>query len=100
MIEEQFRARCIWRSREQHTHYVEAYSVNAKMFEDEADKIFAKAGVPIAGNEDLHYQVTQILSAKMAQLSATLGLSYTRQEKWEEQKQSLVQDLQRMFGKS
>ena len=54
--------------------------------EDAGDKLF----------DDLALQMTEILDGLMARLSATMGLSYKRVELYEEQKQSLIDDLKKM----
>lgn len=64
-----------------------------KMFEDMADEIFKEADVQKKGNEDWHEQIVDVLSVKMATLSATMGLSYDRVDRFEEQKKALIQDL-------
>ncbi len=63
------------------------------MFSNMADEIFTKAGINKAGNEQWHDQCRDILSTKMAMLSATMGLSKKRVTIFEEQKQALVDDL-------
>lgn len=63
------------------------------MFEDTADKIFAEAGVDKTQTPDLYREIVEILNAKMAQLSASMGLSYDRVRLFNEQKQALVEDL-------
>ena len=64
-----------------------------KMFEDMADAIFQEANVPKEGNDALWGNAVDILSSKMAMLSATMGLSMERVTIFEEQKRALVQDL-------
>lgn len=64
-----------------------------KMFQEIADKIFEEADVSKEGNMSVWTEVCEILSAKMATLSATEGLSMKRVEVFEKQKQTLVEDL-------
>lgn len=64
-----------------------------EMFEPMADEIFEKAGIKKEGNQDWYKQVVAILSAKIAMLSATEGMSWRRVTLFEEQKKALVQDM-------
>lgn len=64
-----------------------------KMFTDIATKIFQKAGVNPDLNPELFAQCQSILSSRMASLSSSLGLDITRKELFDNQKQSLVDDL-------
>lgn len=64
------------------------------MFEDRADEIFARAGVPKAGNEVLWAECVEVLNAWMAHLSVTYGMSRERGALWQKQIDSLVIDVQ------
>lgn len=66
------------------------------MFDGIVAEIFAEAGVGRLGNEALWQQAIEILSAKMAFLSATMGLTWERVERFNEQKAALVADLRRL----
>jgi hypothetical protein len=63
------------------------------MFEDRADEIFARAGVPKAGNEALWAECVGILNQWMAHLSVTYGMDRRRGELWQKQIDSLVEDV-------
>lgn len=62
-------------------------------FKGAADEIFLKAQVSPADAPEMYEEVKQILASKMASLSATLGLSYERIKLYDEQKETLAQDL-------
>ncbi len=64
-----------------------------EMFQKDVEEIFQKAGVAMEDHPILVKQAKNILSEKMAILSATLGLTWTRVDLYNEQKESLVQDL-------
>lgn len=64
----------------------------------DAEEVFAKAGVPIEGNEKIFERTVEILGETMAELSVMRGLSYSRIEEYESQKQSLVDELKEHFA--
>lgn len=64
-----------------------------KFFESDVDEIFKKANVTKEQAPDLYDQCLRILSEKMAMLSVTMGMSFERVKLYDEQKESLVQDL-------
>jgi hypothetical protein len=70
-----------------------------KLFEDTVVKIFKKAGVDPTKNLELFDECVAILHQKMAMLSVTHGLSYERVRLFDEQKQTLVDDLKKMKKK-
>lgn len=63
------------------------------MFDKMADEIFAEAGVDKALNPAAWDEARNILSATMARLSVSMGLSAERVEVFELQKRTLVEDL-------
>jgi hypothetical protein len=66
------------------------------MFDTMADEIFEQADVEKIGNEKIWRQVQEILATKMAQLSATMGLTVERLTFFEEQRKALIDDLVKM----
>lgn len=58
-----------------------------------ADDIFRKAGVDKSKNMELWNEACTILSESMAWCSVMLGMSARRVKVFEEQKQTLVDDL-------
>lgn len=64
----------------------------------DAEEVFAKAGVPIEGNEEIFNRAVEILSEAMAMGSVFHGLTYSRIEAYESQKQSLVDELKEHFA--
>lgn len=70
-----------------------------KLFEDTVVKIFKKADVDPTKNLRLFDECVAILHQKMAMLSVSHGLSYERVRLFNEQKQTLVDDLKRMKKK-
>lgn len=75
----------------------EKSSVISSMFEGMADEIFADAGVSKVGNEDFWNQTVDILSTKMAMLSGMgMGITQSRINSFEAQKQTLRDDLIKM----
>ncbi len=65
------------------------------MFEDTATELFKKAGVSPEKNPGLFDEAVSILNQSMALLSATMGLSYERVDRFNEQKTALVDDLRK-----
>ncbi len=63
------------------------------MFDEATSNVFEKAGIKREDAPELFEEVKNILSQTMARLSATMGMSYKRGEVYEEQKQTLVDDL-------
>jgi hypothetical protein len=62
-----------------------------------ADEVFEAAGVTAnADTRELYKEVDEILSTKMAFLSATMGLTYDRVRIFEQQKTALVRDLKKL----
>jgi hypothetical protein len=70
-----------------------------KLFDDIVEKIFKEAGVDPVKNLELFEECVVILHRKMATLSVTHGLSYERVRLFDEQKQTLVDDLKIMKKK-
>lgn len=66
------------------------------MFEADAKEVFEKAGVEPKNAPEFFEDVKNILSEKMATLSITMGMSMKRVEAYDAQKESLVEDLNKL----
>lgn len=65
-------------------------------FDPDVNEIFEKVGLTKAEAPEFYEEIKTELRFLMASLSSTLGLSYSRVEKYEKQKQSFINDLKKL----
>lgn len=66
------------------------------LFIKAANDIFIEAGVEKKEAPELYIEIVDILSEKMAILSATMGMSFKRVDAFNEQRVSLINDLKEL----
>ena len=73
--------------------------MNNNIYEEEAKEIFKKANVSLdtPRAREFFEEITYILQNRMAMLSSTMGLSFERVKAYDEQKETLVDDLKKLL---